>query len=58
MLKCVTRSPARRQGPTPFLEIQVSDLLDLQILVKDAMSTVRAPSYIVPTDSFYTLSLP
>jgi hypothetical protein len=32
MLKCVMRPPARRQGPTPFSEIQVSDLLDLQIL--------------------------
>jgi hypothetical protein len=33
MLRCVTRPPARRQGPIPFRKIQVSDLLDLQILV-------------------------
>jgi hypothetical protein len=36
-LKCVTRSPARRQGPTPFSEIQVYDLLDLQILIAQVL---------------------
>jgi hypothetical protein len=42
MLRCVTRPPAWRQGPTPFLEIQVSDLLDLQILTWEPEVTSKA----------------
>jgi hypothetical protein len=46
MLKCVTRLPARRQGPTPFSEIQVSDLLDLQILA--IIRSSRTRTYTTP----------
>ncbi len=61
MLRCVTRPPARRQGPTPFHKIQVSDLLDLQILAVVLPLYVRGSNnttYSTITNYYGTIRLP